>query len=76
MRRGLLALGCSSLALRPSSRFLVHVADTTILVLKVKIAQSCLILCDPMDYTVHGILQESLGWEDPLEKGVLVFMPC
>ena len=24
---------------------------------KVKVAQSCLILCDPMDRTVHGILQ-------------------
>ena len=24
---------------------------------KVKIAQSCPTLCDPMDYTVHGILQ-------------------
>ena len=24
---------------------------------KVKVAQSCLILCDPMDYTVHGILR-------------------
>ena len=24
---------------------------------KVKIAQSCLTLCDPMDYAVHGILQ-------------------
>ena len=24
---------------------------------KVKISQSCLTLCDPMDYTVHGILQ-------------------
>ena len=24
---------------------------------KVEIAQSCLTLCDPMDYTVHGILQ-------------------
>ena len=24
---------------------------------KVQIAQSCLALCDPMDYTVHGILQ-------------------
>ena len=24
---------------------------------KVKVAQSCLTLCDPMDYTVHGILQ-------------------
>ena len=26
-------------------------------VLKVKIAQLCLTLWDPMDYTVHGILQ-------------------
>ena len=26
-------------------------------VMKVKAAQLCLILCDPMDYTVHGILQ-------------------
>ena len=25
--------------------------------LKVKVAQSCLTLCDPMDYAVHGILQ-------------------
>ena len=25
--------------------------------LKVKVAQSCPALCDPMDYTVHGILQ-------------------
>ena len=24
---------------------------------KVKVAQSCLTLCDPMDYTVHGILE-------------------
>ena len=24
---------------------------------KVKLAQSYLTLCDPMDYTVHGILQ-------------------
>ena len=24
---------------------------------KVKVAQSCLTLCDPMDYTAHGILQ-------------------
>ena len=26
-------------------------------VLKVKVALSCLTLCDPMDYRVHGILQ-------------------
>ena len=25
--------------------------------MEVKFAQSCLTLCDPMDYTVHGILQ-------------------
>ena len=25
--------------------------------MKVKVAQSCPILCDPMDYAVHGILQ-------------------
>ena len=24
---------------------------------KVKVSQFCLTLCDPMDYTVHGILQ-------------------
>ena len=24
---------------------------------KVKVTQSCPTLCDPMDYTVHGILQ-------------------
>ena len=27
---------------------------------EVKVAQSCLTLCDPMDYTVYGILQASL----------------
>ena len=25
--------------------------------MKVKVAQSCLTLCDPTDYTVHGIVQ-------------------
>ena len=30
---------------------------------EVKVAHSCLILCDPMDYTVHGILQARiLAW--------------
>ena len=28
-----------------------------ILYTKVKVTQSCPTLCDPMDYTVHGILQ-------------------
>ena len=27
---------------------------------KVKVAQSCLTLCEPVDYTVHGILQASI----------------
>ena len=27
---------------------------------KVKVAQSCLTLCDPMDYIVHGILQAGM----------------
>ena len=32
-------------------------------VVVVKVAQSCLTLCDPMDYTVHGILQaRTLEW--------------
>ena len=25
--------------------------------MKVKVTQSCLTLCDPMDYTIHEILQ-------------------
>ena len=31
--------------------------------MKMKVAQSCLTLCDPMDYPVHGILQATiLAW--------------
>ena len=31
--------------------------------MKVKVSQSCLTLCDLMDYTVHGILQaRMLEW--------------
>ena len=29
----------------------------SLVVSEVKVAQSCLTLCDPMDHTVHGILQ-------------------
>ena len=29
----------------------------TVCIYIVKVVQSCLTLCDPMDYTVHGILQ-------------------
>ena len=38
--------------------------------LKVKVAQSCPTLCDPMDYTVHGILQARI-----LERGNLFLSP-
>ena len=35
----------------------------TLKTLKVKVAQLCVTLCDPMDYTVHGILQvRKLEW--------------
>ena len=39
--------------------------------LKVKVAQSCLTLCDPMDYIVHGILRARiLEWVAfPLARG-------
>ena len=38
---------------------------------KVKVAQSCLTLCDPVDYTVHGILQARiLEWVTiPFSRG-------
>ena len=32
---------------------------------KVKVTQSCLILCDPVDYTVHVILQARILWVAP-----------
>ena len=37
----------------------------------VKISQSCLALCDPMDYTVHGILQARIleGVAFPFSRG-------
>ena len=39
--------------------------------MKMKIAQLCLTLCDPMDYTVHGIRQARiLEWVAiPFSKG-------
>ena len=38
---------------------------------KVKVAQSCLTLCNPMDYTVHGILQARIleGVAIPFSRG-------
>ena len=40
--------------------------------MKVKVAQSCLTLCDPTDYTVHGILQARiLEWVAvPFSRGI------
>ena len=40
--------------------------------MKVKVTQSCLTLCDPMDYMVHGILQARiLEWVDfPFSRGI------
>ena len=35
----------------------VHVAGEFCVLSEVKVAQLCLTLCDPMDYTAHGILQ-------------------
>ena len=38
----------------------LHYPSETVIVnwfMKVKVAQLCLTLCNPMDYTVHGILQ-------------------
>ena len=42
------------------------------IVLKVKVAQLCLTFCDPMDYTVDGILQARiLEWvASPFSKGI------
>ena len=38
----------------------------------VKVTQSCLTLCDPMDYTVQGILQDRiLEWQPFLSSGDL-----
>ena len=39
---------------------------------KVKVAQSCPTLCDPVDYTVHGILQARiLEWVAfPFSRGI------
>ena len=40
--------------------------------MKVKVAQSCPTLCDPMDYTAHGILQARiLEWVAiPFSRGI------
>ena len=35
----------------------LDISLNVIMKVKVKVAQLCPTLCDPMDYTVHGILQ-------------------
>ena len=46
--------------------------------MKVKVAQSCPTLCDPMDYSIHGILQASqyfghlMRRADSLEKALML----
>ena len=43
--------------------FIWNILDYSYLNLKVKVDQLCPTLCDPMDYTVHGILQaRMLEW--------------
>ena len=43
---------------------LVGVTSTFFLIkVKVKVTQSCLTLCGPVDYTVHGILQ-ARSWSE------------
>ena len=54
------------MGLREADYCIKRISTTEILyntVKKGKVAQSCPTLCDPMDYTVHGILQARiLGW--------------
>ena len=60
------------LGIKPGSPALQ--ADSLPLKVQVKVAQSCPTLCDPMDYTVHGILQATiLAWVAfPFSRGVFL----
>ena len=55
----------------PTTLFQILTWSITSLKLKVNIPKSYLTLCDPMDYTVHGILQARiLEWVDfPFSRG-------
>ena len=48
---------------------------TLVTKVQVKVAQLCLTICDPMDYTVHGILQvRILEWVAvPFSRGEGIF---
>ena len=51
---------------------MVPVLASVILLVKVKVTQSCPTLCDPsdpMDYTVHGILQAPGKYQLELPSG-------
>jgi len=49
----------------------IQLISTLTLISEVKVAQSCPTLCDPMDFTVHGILQARiLEWAAfPFSRG-------
>ena len=48
---------CSSPDFEPLRKAAGREEVLTYLIVKMKVAQSYLTLCDPMDYTVHGILK-------------------
>ena len=41
----------------PKEKGISNDGNVTVNSVKVKVAQSCPTVCDPVDYTVHGILQ-------------------
>ena len=48
-------------------------ANTGFIYKKAKVAQSCLTLCDPKDYTVHGILQARIRSQTQLSDFTFPF---
>ena len=50
------------------AQYCTRIGETTVIKTKVKVAQSCPTLCDPMAYTVHGIL-----WARILEWAPFLF---
>ena len=40
--------------------------------MKLKVTQSCLTLCNPIDYTVHGILQARIQDQLSLLQGIFL----
>ena len=65
---------CVSTHTRPGLTLEVWMAERK--KVKVKATQSCPTLCDPMDYTVHGILQARiLEWAAfPFSRGSVLFI--